>query len=103
MFPARRRRRSWALGVLLQVVMTVGLWISDRTVCMIHHKQTDRSSATSKGVAVKIQSTTESARKAVGLNGGDDLIKPEFTTLDGLMIRYATSPKQGAEIVVLLS
>ncbi len=44
---------------------------------------------------MKIQSTTESARKPVGLNGDDDLIKPEFTTLDGLMIRYATSPKQG--------
>jgi len=33
----------------------------------------------------------------------DDLIKPEFTTLDGLTIRYATSPKPGAETVVLLS
>jgi pimeloyl-ACP methyl ester carboxylesterase len=32
-----------------------------------------------------------------------DLIKPEFTTLDGLAIRYATSPKPGAETVVLLS
>ena len=32
-----------------------------------------------------------------------DLIRPEFTTLDGLAIRYATSPKPGAETVVLLS
>jgi pimeloyl-ACP methyl ester carboxylesterase len=39
------------------------------------------------------------------LNRDDDLIKikPEFTTLDGLTIRYATSPKQRAETVVLLS
>jgi len=34
---------------------------------------------------------------------GDALIKPAFTTLDGLTIRYATSPKAGAETVVLLS
>ena len=33
----------------------------------------------------------------------DALIKPEFTTLDGLTIRYATSPKPKAETVVLLS
>ena len=32
-----------------------------------------------------------------------DLIRPEFTTLDGLAIRYATSPKPGTERVVLLS
>jgi pimeloyl-ACP methyl ester carboxylesterase len=34
---------------------------------------------------------------------GDGLIKPAFTTVDGLTIRYATSPKPGAETVVLLS
>jgi hypothetical protein len=33
----------------------------------------------------------------------DDLIQPEFTTLDGLTIRYATSPKRRAETVLLLS
>ena len=32
-----------------------------------------------------------------------DLIKPEFTTMDGLTIRYATSPRAGAETVMLLS
>jgi pimeloyl-ACP methyl ester carboxylesterase len=32
-----------------------------------------------------------------------DLIKPDFTTLDGLRIRYARSPKPGAETVLLLS
>jgi pimeloyl-ACP methyl ester carboxylesterase len=34
---------------------------------------------------------------------GDALIKPAFTALDGLTIRYATSPKAGAQTVVLLS
>jgi pimeloyl-ACP methyl ester carboxylesterase len=34
---------------------------------------------------------------------GDDLIRPAFTTVDGLTIRYATTPQQGAETVVLLS
>ena len=34
---------------------------------------------------------------------GDDLIRPAFTTVDGLTIRYATTPKEGAETVVLLS
>jgi pimeloyl-ACP methyl ester carboxylesterase len=34
---------------------------------------------------------------------GDDLIKPAFTTVDGLRIRYATSPKPGAETLLLLS
>jgi pimeloyl-ACP methyl ester carboxylesterase len=37
------------------------------------------------------------------VSSDDDLIKPEFATLDGLTIRYATSPKPGAETVVLLS
>jgi pimeloyl-ACP methyl ester carboxylesterase len=34
---------------------------------------------------------------------GDGLIKPAFTTVDGLTIRYATSPKPGAETLMLLS
>jgi pimeloyl-ACP methyl ester carboxylesterase len=33
----------------------------------------------------------------------DDLIRPAFTTVDGLTIRYATTPQQRAETVVLLS
>jgi pimeloyl-ACP methyl ester carboxylesterase len=33
----------------------------------------------------------------------DDLIKPAFTTVDGLTIRYATNPKPGAETLLLLS
>ena len=33
----------------------------------------------------------------------DDLIKPGFMTVDGLRIRYATSPRRGADAVILLS
>lgn len=45
---------------------------------------------------------------AAGAGGGtagrdDDLIKPAFTTHDGLTIRYATSAKPGADAVILLS
>src|ERR1700686_1644872 len=46
---------------------------------------------------------------AAGARGGgtagrdDDLIKPAFTTQDGLTIRYATSKKPGADAVILLS
>src|SRR2546427_6508353 len=64
------------------------LWILDRTVCIVRHKQTDRS--TQQGAAMSVVSDR-------------DLIKPEFTTMDGLTIRYATSPRAGAETVMLLS
>lgn len=40
---------------------------------------------------------------AGGAGRNDDLIKPTFTTLDGLTIRYATSKKPGADAVILLS
>lgn len=40
---------------------------------------------------------------AGGAGRDDDLIKPAFTTLDGLTIRYATSKKPGADAVILLS
>jgi pimeloyl-ACP methyl ester carboxylesterase len=40
--------------------------------------------------------------KATGSSDGDP-INPQFTTVDGLRIRYATSPRPGAETVVLLS
>jgi pimeloyl-ACP methyl ester carboxylesterase len=33
----------------------------------------------------------------------EELIRPEFTEIDGLRIRYATSPKPSAQTVVLLS
>jgi pimeloyl-ACP methyl ester carboxylesterase len=44
-----------------------------------------------------MNSTPEQAPVAAGT------IRPEFTTIDGLRIRYATSPKVGAETVLLFS